>query len=216
MRAPALARSWSRLRRTADRLAVYLPVILMGLVALGTYWLARNTPVFAPRAPAAAPTHEPDYFMRGFAVRNFDPAGKLRSEVFGVEGRHYPDTDTLEIDQPRVRAFNERGELTMATAKRALTNGDGSELQLFGDAVVVREASRGPAGQERPRMEIRSEFLHVFVDTEQLRSNRPVVLTRGKDQFTGDRLDYSNLERLLQLDGRVRGVISAAGRPQGG
>ena len=34
-----------RLVRSAwDRVAVYLPIILMGLMALGTYWLVRNTP----------------------------------------------------------------------------------------------------------------------------------------------------------------------------
>lgn len=43
-----------------DRLAIYLPVLLMGVLALGTYWLVRTTPVFSPEAPARAPRHEPD------------------------------------------------------------------------------------------------------------------------------------------------------------
>ena len=33
-----------------DRFLLYLPVSFMGLLALGTYWLVRNTP--APSAPA--------------------------------------------------------------------------------------------------------------------------------------------------------------------
>ena len=76
--------------------------------------------------------------MRRFSVKTFDAAGHIKSEVYGTEARHYPDTDTLEIDQPRIRSFNNRGELTVATARRALSNGDGSEVQLFGDAVVTR------------------------------------------------------------------------------
>lgn len=195
--APTLWRAW-------DRLSIYLPVILMGLMALGTYWLARNTPDFSAPGVQRPLTHDPDYFMRRFSVKSFDASGRLKSEVHGSEARHFPDTDTLEVDQPRVRAFNQEGVLTVATAKRALSNGDGSEVQLIGDAVVTREA-QGPSAA--PRLEIRGEFLHLFVQAEKVRSNKPVVLKRGDTQFTADHLDYDNLDRVLELRGRVRGQI---------
>jgi lipopolysaccharide export system protein LptC len=60
------------LRTGWERVAVYLPVILMGLMALGTYWLARNTPVLGPAETQRPPTHDPDYVMRRFAVKTFD------------------------------------------------------------------------------------------------------------------------------------------------
>ena len=67
-----------------ERISVYLPVILMGFIALGTYWLARNTPTAAP-APSQAPlTHEPDSYMRRFSVKNFDANGRLKSEIHGA------------------------------------------------------------------------------------------------------------------------------------
>lgn len=208
MNAAAGALAWRSLRRGWDRLAVYLPLALMGVVALGTYLLARNTPVFLPAVAPRAPTHLPDYFMRDFTVRSFDVKGRLKSEVSGVEGRHYPDTDTLEIDQPRMRSFDARGQLTIATARRALSNADGSEVQLFGDAVVTRPSSVDVKGERLPRTEVRGEFLHFFVNTEQVRSNRPVVLERDTDRFTGDNLDYNHADQRLQLTGRVRGVIA--------
>lgn len=191
--------------RAWDRLSIYLPVILMGLMALGTYWLARNTPNFSLPGVQRPLTHDADYFMRRFSVKNFEASGRLKSEVHGTEARHFPDDDTLEIDQPRVRAVNEAGVLTVATAKRALSNGDGSEVQLIGDAVVTREA-QGPAAA--PRLEIRSEFLHLFVQSEKVRSHKPVVLKRGDDQFAADHLEYDNLDRVLELRGRVRGTIA--------
>ena len=127
MSAAPLDRRWPAPGRccaaAGSALTVYLPIILMGLMALGTYWLARNTPALGARRGASArPTHDPDYFMRGFSVKTFDATGRLKSEVYGTEARHYPDTDTLEIDQPRIRSFNDRGELTVATARRALSN----------------------------------------------------------------------------------------------
>jgi lipopolysaccharide export system protein LptC len=152
--------------------------------------------------------HEPDYFMRRFAVKTFDGAGLLKSEVYGIEARHFPDTDTLEIDKVRIRSVNAQGLLTTATADRALTNGDGSEVQLFGNAIVVRDATVDANGKSTPRLEFRGEFLHAFLDTERVKSNKPVTLTRGDDQFTAESLDYDNVERLMNLRGRVRGLLA--------
>ena len=197
----------SLLRTAWDRLSLYLPVILMGVLALGTYWLVRSAPVFMPAAAQRAATHDPDYFMKNFSVKTFDATGRLKSEVTGADARHFPDTDTLEIDQVRIRSFNEEGQLTIATANRALSNADGSEVQLFGNALVVRDAVDGKPGKNTPRLEFRGEFLHAFLNTEQVKSNKPVQLTRGTDRFTGDAMDYDNLARMMQLRGRVKGLL---------
>lgn len=202
------------MRRALDRVSIYLPILLMGLLALGTYWLARNAPL--PPEPVAQRElrHEPDYFMRRFAVKTFDAAGRLKSEVRGTEARHYPDTDTLEIDKAHIRSVSDQGYVTVATADRALTNADGSEVQLFGNAVVVRDETVDKSGRRTPRLEFRGEFLHAFLDTERVKSHKPVTLTRGTDQFTADNLDYDNIERQMDLRGRVRGILSPnAARP---
>ncbi|MBK0391337.1 LPS export ABC transporter periplasmic protein LptC [Ramlibacter algicola] len=177
----------------------------MGLLALGTYWLARNTPTFLGGSDTQRPvTHDPDYFMRGFQVRTFDVNGRLKTEVYGTEARHYPDTDTMEIDQPRIRSYDERGAVTVATANRGLSNADASEVQLMGNAVVVREPVPGTT---IPRMEFRGEFLHAYMNTERVKSHKPVTLIRGNDVFTADQMDYDNLDRVMQLGGRVRGRL---------
>ncbi len=193
------------LRAGWDRISMYLPILLMGVLALGTYWLVRSTPVFLAPEGERPVTHDPDYFMKKFSVKTFDSTGRLKSEVSGADARHYPDTDTLEIDGVRIRSFNEQGGLTTATANLAITNADGSEVQLFGNALVVREAVTGKAAM--PRMEFRGEFLHAFLNKEQVRSNKPVQLTRGKDRFTADSMDFNNIDQVMQLQGRVRGTL---------
>jgi lipopolysaccharide export system protein LptC len=198
-----------RVRRVLDRLAVYLPLVLMGLMAMTTYWLVRNTPSVAEAELEAPARHEPDYYMRDFSVKVFAADGHLKSETIGTEGRHYPDTDTLEIDQPRIRIVGTEGRVTTASAARGLINADGSEAQLFDKAVVVREASLNTQGAATPRSEMQSDFLHLFANTEQVRSHLPVVLVRGAgDRFTSQQgMDYDNLDGVMQLTGRVRGVL---------
>lgn len=195
------------LRGIWERVSIYLPIILMAILALGTYWLANNTPIFSQPEGEKPARHEPDYFMRRFEVKTFDATGRLKSEVVGVEARHYPDTDTLEIDKARIRSFSEDGRMTVATANRALSNGDGSEVQLFGNAVVVRDAAVDVGGKPIPRFEVRSEFLHAFMNTERIKTHLPVVMTRGDDRFAGDSMEFDNLDRVMNLNGRVKGVL---------
>ncbi len=195
------------LRAAWDRLSLYLPIILMGVLALGTYWLVRSTPVFEVPGPEQAKKHEPDYFMQKFSVKTFNTTGQLKTEIFGSEGRHFPDTDTVEIDQVRIRSFNDKGHLTTATARQAVTNSDSSEVQLIGNAVVVREEVVDKNGKTYPRLTYRSEFLHAYMDTERVTSHKPVELTRGNDRFTAERMDYDNIDQIMQLQGRVRGVL---------
>ena len=197
-----------RIHQSWEQLSLYLPVALMGLLALGTWWLVRNAPM--PQLPAIeqAQGHQPDYFMKTFSVKSFDATGRLQSEVRGEMARHYPDTDTLEIDKAHMRSVTPQGRLTVSTADRALTNADGTEVQLFGNAIVTREPLPAKAGAPaQPRLEFRSEFLHAFTKTERVRSDQPVTLTRGGDRFTADGMEYDHLDQVLQLRGRVRGVL---------
>jgi lipopolysaccharide export system protein LptC len=205
-----------RLREAWDRFLLYVPMVCMAVLALGTYWMVRTTP--APGAPQAKEVerHDPDYYMEGFTLKSFDAKGRMRSEVMGDKARHYADNAWTEIDQVRFRSFDEKGRLTTATANRGLSNEDGSEVQLIGNAIVVREAEVASAANTAkgiapaPRMEYRGEFLHAFMATERLKSHKPVELTRGNDRFTADAMDFDNVEQVINLQGRVRGTLTPA------
>ncbi len=198
----------NRLARLAwDRLSIYLPLLLMGVLALGTYWLVRSTPLFEPDAPEQAQRRDPDYLMERFSIKTFDGAGRLKSEVYGEQARHYPHTDTLEIDQVRIRSYNPRGFVTVATARQALANNDATEVQLMGNARVVREATVDRSGTALPRVSFSGEFLHAFLNEERIKSHKPVELERGGDRVTADSLDYSNFDQVVEMRGRVRGTL---------
>jgi len=194
---------WSA--RVIEQATSYLPLLLMALLALSTWWLVKNTPLTdAPQVDAPL-RHEPDYQMSKFIVRRFAPDGAMRAQIEGDTMRHYPDTDTLEIDNARVRAIASDARVTLANARMALSNGDGSEVQLQGGAHVVREGLAG----EQP-VEFRGEFLHAFLNTEQVRSHLPVTVTRGGTEVHADAMQYDNLERVVQLTGRVTATFPPA------
>ena len=199
------AQPWAT--RLRDLLAAYLPLLLMAVLALGTWWLVKSSPNPQDAAPALPARHVPDYTMERFSVQRFAADGRLQGQIEGDQLRHYPDTDTIEIDNARIHAYGPTGQLTVATARRALSNGDGSEVQLIGNAEVQREAVAG-----QPAINFRGEFLHAFFNTEELRSHLPVVVRRGATELHADGLNYKNLDQQVKLDGRVRASFPPAVR----
>jgi len=189
--------------RLRDLITAYLPLLLMVAIALGTWWLVKNTPVAPAPKVEAAPRSEPDYTMSGFAVQRFGKDGRQILRLEGRQMRHFPDTDRTEVDIVTIHAWAPDGRETVATARRALANGDASEVQLLGGAQV---RSRTPAGAE---VEVDSEFLHLFTQTERLRTHLPVVVRVGASELRAQGLDYDNLNQRLDLTGPMRGLFSA-------
>ena len=192
---PVAAAPWPL--RLLDVVSAYLPLLMMALLASGTWWLVRDAPSVETPSVAAAPTHEPDYVMSRFVVQRFGPDGSLRTQIEGDRLRHFPDNDTIEIDAARIRAIGSDGVVTLADANTALANGDGSELQLLGNAHVIR-----PAHGREETIEFRSEFLQAFRNVERLRSHVPVVVTQGASVVHAEGMEYDNLARVVDLKGR--------------
>ena len=188
--------------RVGQLLSAYLPLLLMALLALATWWLVQNTPRLAEAGEVAPARHEPDYMMNTLTMQRYAADGSLRVKVQGARMRHFPDTDTLEIDSVTISAYGTDGRLTVATAQRALSNADASEIQLVGHAHVVYDAD-GPAYAGGP-VEFDSEFLHAFLTTEKLRSHLPVRLRQGNSELSMATLDYDNVTQTAQLGGPVR------------
>lgn len=201
---PRAPQPWSR--RLLQVLSSYLPLLLMALLAAGTWWLVRNTPA-APGARAPTPPSQtPDYTMTGFSIVRFGPDGQVALRIAGDVLRHFPATDRLEIDGVRIRATAPDGRTTEATARRAVANGDGSEIQLLGAAELV---SQQPGGD---RLEVRGEFLHAFLRFERLRSHLPVQVRHGGTEARAGGMDYDHLQRQLTLLGPVRATVQPPGR----
>lgn len=203
------ARSW---RVAVERLTLYLPVLLMGVLALASYWLLRATPPSPGPATARTEVHHPHHVMRQFSVRTHGAGGALKTEVLGTEARLFPDDGSMEVDNPRVRSFSPDGVLTTLDGEHGWVNKAHDEFVLRRNARVVRQAATLPNGQQLSRLEFQGQHLRVYTDTRRVLSDEPVVLQRGADRLSGNRLDYNDDQRVAVLTGRVRAQLIA--RPQ--
>jgi lipopolysaccharide export system protein LptC len=207
--APVPARQGSWPRRLWDQALGALPVLLMGLLAAVTWWLVKNTPVPGEVRPKAPLRHEADVVMRGFSVDTHGRDGQLLSRLDGDEARHFPDTDSYEIDGPRVRRVDDQGRVLLASARAGESNADGSHIRLSGDARVLRESVGAKAAADR--LEFRGEFLELFSRTEQVRSHRPVLMRSARGELQAGNMDYDHVQRVAQFGGRVTGFYRPPG-----
>ena len=190
--------------RIWHRLTLYLPVVLMGLLALISYWLVRTAPAAQQGADVVMTSSAPDYFLEVFTAQSFNPAGSVVRQVQGARGQHFADSKWTQIDDFHSQVHGKGADVLFARAQHSLSNEDASEFQLRGDAQVLRPALDVPGQPSRPRALYRSEFLHVFAQTEIAKSHLPVEIEYGKHRFTADAMVYDNVAQTLELKGRVK------------
>ena len=106
----------SVLRHATD----FLPLLLALALALGTFWLVRSMPQIRPDTPPSS--NEPDYYLRDFELRRYDPLGNLQIELAGSYGEHVPGPDTIHVQQARTFSIDAHGNTTRASANRAVSD----------------------------------------------------------------------------------------------
>ena len=192
----------TRLRRTLDRLTIYLPLFLFAILALGSWWLVRSVPELMPPGIDPHLRQDPDFRLDQFTVKSFDATGRLTREVSGQSATHFPATQSLHIQGVRILAENEVGTRLMAQAKQGISREVQQQVTLTGDAIAVRQADA-----QSPRVELRGETFTAWLEEERLVSDQPVRITRGADVFSAQTLNFDTRSGQYELQGRVRALL---------
>ena len=190
-------------RRLLDKLSVYLPLIVMALLASGSWWLVRSVPELLTPSANKAVREEPDYRLTNFSVKSFDMSGRMTREVSGDKAQHYPASETLDIEQIRIYAENETGKILNARSRQGLATDDGKQVTLIGDASAIRQAF-----DTSPQLELRGQRLVALPDDDRVVSSDPVQITRDRDVFTAQTMDFNTNTGEYLLKGRVQGTLN--------
>lgn len=193
--------------RLREALASALPLLLMVLLAVGSWWLVRNAPQPLEPRPPAATRVEPDYTMTGFMVQRFGADGRLRLQIEGRQLRHLPAAGRLEIEGATIRAFAPDGRETVAIARLALADDKTTEVQLIGGARVQARSSRGEDAV------LEGERLLLYPQERRVRTDEAVRVRLGADEFEATGLEYRQDTGVLELLGPMRGVFAPRTKP---
>ena len=135
-------------------------------------------------------------------------AVEQEDRVTGDKAQHYPATDMLHIDHVRIYAQSDSGAKINALALEGRVTDSGDLLTLTGQAYGIRHAMG-----DRPQLELRGEELRILPDEDQLLSDLPVQITRDRDVFTGNTMDFNSNTGEYLLQGRVRGILAPKPKP---
>ncbi|OBS31693.1 LPS export ABC transporter periplasmic protein LptC [Tepidimonas fonticaldi] len=194
-----------------ERLSLYLPVLLMGVLALVTYGIVQRIP-----GPAAAPDTplaegQPDYRLEGFILRRYEADGRLGSVLTGAVLEHFPANGLLRVQDATLERIDHAGQMRLLARARELRTDDArTTYHLRGDVRLVREA--WPEGERKnatPRLTLEGQTLTWHDDRRLLESDQPVRMTRGADTLIGNRLWYDERNGIADLQGQVRATLVA-------
>lgn len=182
-----------------------LPIIGMAVLAGLTYWLLHASMKPSSNVAAHEAAHTPDYFADDFAVTTLSDTGDTKYRLNALKMVHYEDDENSDLTMPAMRAFTPGAPIITATSKRGVVNGDGSVINLYDDARIVREP-----GPKDPRMEADSAHFLVLANDDVIKTEKPVKLLRGPSVSTANGMIYTNTTRDAELLGNVRGSIAAS------
>lgn len=176
------------------------PILIMATLALGTFWLERQTTHQLAEVDPQPSNTEPDFTVRDFVVKQFDANGDLSSELVGAVGTHFPDRQVLRVTQANLRRLDQPAAPVTARAQRLWAWDDGQRFELHGQAEVTQ-----PRDGELVRMT--SQRLYYTVTDERVWSDRSVRVQRGPNQvITANRFEYRTDTGVVQFEGKVRAV----------
>jgi lipopolysaccharide export system protein LptC len=170
-------------------------------LAMLTLWLERAVNAPADGRPDTS-RHSPDFIVERFTATTLDQSGRPDSKLVASRMLHYPDDDTTELEEPRLLQLPRDGPPVRITAERGTVTKDGEEVRLYGNVVVIREAS-----DARAELRMETTYLQVFPKEERAVTPEAVLITEGRSRLAGVGMEYHNKSRRFTLKARVTATL---------
>jgi lipopolysaccharide export system protein LptC len=177
--------------------SLWLPFALLLLLAGLSFWLERT--VQGPGNGAKTDSAEPESIVENFEALRTDKQGRPQFRLSARTLWHFSSDRPAELETPRfVHITQESGDM-IATSHRATVSNDGKEITLLGRVNILRIASPG-----QPALNLDTERLLVFPESETMRAPGPVAMRGSGLNARGSAMELDAKRRVIKLAGRVR------------
>ena len=187
------------------RAGTIFPVALVALLAALTFWLERLVEGTEGLSPSRDPG-TPDFVIDDLKATKMDPEGRAEYSLTAAKMVHFPDSDVTEVDEPRLIQWRTDAPPVRVSSERGTISGNGKELYLRGDVVILRESAPG-----RGEMRVATSYLQVIPDAEVARTPEHVVITQDGSRLEGVGMEFNNKTRELELRSLVSGTFKPGG-----
>lgn len=182
-----------------SRLTTWFPIILMGLLALLTFWLDQT--VQDPQSRQARNArHAQDYWIENFSAQQLGENGLPLNKLSAAKMSHFPDNDTSELREPRFVSLDESRPPVEIKARQGTMTGRGESVSFSGNVEVRREAHR-----DKDWLTLSTDFLHIEPDRQFAKTHRPVTIRTPSAVITATGMEMNNKSQVLKLLSSVKG-----------
>lgn len=118
-------------------LTALLLIILLAVVSGWFFESIEKNPILTTEKPR----HDPDYFLKGFTATTMDKSGKPAYQVKARHLEHYPDDDSMKLQQPFISFYENNIKAWTAQANEAIILKNNEKIHLKGKVVLTQIVS---------------------------------------------------------------------------
>ena len=168
-------------------LTALLLIILLAVVSGWIFDSIEKSPILTKEKVR----HDPDYFLKNFTSTTMDDTGKPAYQVKAHHLEHYPDDDSMKLQQPLFSFYKDKTKTWTAQANEALVLNNSEIIHLKGE-VVLRKVLN-PAENNEPFF-LTAEQLTIEPERNIAHTKSKIKLNKGTSyiQADGMRADMKN------------------------
>lgn len=202
---------------TVDRFRIWLGVVLLAVVALGSFWmmevLRRSGDDEQNKSSARS---EPDYYVEKFNFIRLSNTDNPNYHITGDRLIHLPKSDSFEILQPRINSFDEEKTPVHIRADKAVIEEKNAGItpqrehdvvHLYDNVSMVR-----PEGPHSHYLQLQTEYLMLLPDDDIIKTDKAVNLLTSNAETNAIGMVANNATQQIQLMSKVRVRLKRAGK----
>jgi len=171
------------------KLHYFTALLLIILLAIVSGWIfesIENKPLLTKEKLR----HDPDYFLKNFTATTMDNKGKPAYIVKAEHLEHYPDDNSMKLEQPLFTFYENNNKNWTAKADQAFILQNNKTIHLVGNVVLNQILS---ADKNTAPIILTSEQLTIEPELNLAHTKSNIKLTRGSDtiQAIGMRADMN-------------------------
>ncbi len=174
----------------------WIILLLLVMVGLTGWWLEEVDDEQRPKSEEQR--HDPDYYMENFIRTEMGETGEPKNQLRARFMQHFPDDDTVELEEPWLEFYKPGGRTWYVNAERGWVTSGFEVVLLYGE---VRIWQWNDAGAHS--VEIITRDLKVLPEEEYAETDMPttILTPRSKTTAIGMRakLQNSKLELLDEV-----------------
>ncbi|OOZ36788.1 LPS export ABC transporter periplasmic protein LptC [Solemya velesiana gill symbiont] len=168
-----------------------------------SWWIAERSGI--QEGGTEAEKHTPDYYLEGMTTIQMDEDGIPEQELWAERMTHYPDDDSTELIEPRLKLYDEEKPPWRLSAKSGWISGDGELVLLNGKVKIDRSA----APNVKP-IHIVTRDLRIQQDQNYAETDAEITIRTDTDRMEGRGMQaWFNEPVRLKLLANVRGRYEA-------